>query len=61
LYEHNRWQPLPYEGTLAELVDVTNTDLAPCARLAAACKGLGIETCRPEHRSHADDCRSAGR
>jgi hypothetical protein len=28
LYERNRWEPLPYEGTPAELVDVINTDLA---------------------------------
>jgi hypothetical protein len=28
LYERNHWEPLPYEGTLAELVDVINTDLA---------------------------------
>lgn len=28
LYERNRWQPLPYEGTLNELVDVMNSDLA---------------------------------
>jgi hypothetical protein len=28
LYERNRWEPLPYEGTLDELVDVMNNDLA---------------------------------
>ena len=28
LYERNRWEPLPYEGTLNELVDVMNSDLA---------------------------------
>jgi len=28
LYERNRWDPLPYEGTLNELVEVINTDLA---------------------------------
>ncbi|HEY2595293.1 MAG TPA: hypothetical protein VGK33_15480 [Chloroflexota bacterium] len=28
LYERNRWEPLPYEGTLSELVDVMNSDLA---------------------------------
>ena len=26
LFERNRWDPLPYEGTLNELVDVMNTD-----------------------------------
>ena len=31
LYERNRWDPLPYEGTLNELVDVINTDLAAWA------------------------------
>jgi hypothetical protein len=31
LYERNHWQPLPYEGTLNELVDVMNTDLAAWA------------------------------
>jgi hypothetical protein len=28
LYDCNRWDPLPYEGTLNELVDVMNNDLA---------------------------------
>jgi hypothetical protein len=28
LYERNRWEPLPYEGTLDELIDVMNSDLA---------------------------------
>jgi hypothetical protein len=28
LYDRNRWEPLPYEGTLKELVDVMNSDLA---------------------------------
>jgi hypothetical protein len=27
LYDRNRWDPLPYEGSLNELVDVMNTDL----------------------------------
>src|SRR5262245_54990450 len=31
LYARNRWQPLPYKGTLAELVEVMNTDLAAWA------------------------------
>ena len=31
LYERNRWQPLPYEGGLQELVAVMNTDLAAWA------------------------------
>ena len=31
LYERNRWQPLPYEGELQELVDAMNTDLAAWA------------------------------
>ena len=31
LYERNRWEPLPYEGTLNELVAVMNTDLAAWA------------------------------
>ena len=26
LYDRNRWDPLPYEGTLNELVEVINTD-----------------------------------
>ncbi len=28
LHERNRWEPLPYDGTLNELVDVMNSDLA---------------------------------
>jgi hypothetical protein len=28
LYRRNRWEPLPYQGSLPELVDVMNTDLA---------------------------------
>ena len=28
LYRRNRWEPLPYHGSLHELVDVMNTDLA---------------------------------
>jgi hypothetical protein len=28
IYERNRWDPLPYEGTLNEMVDVINNDLA---------------------------------
>jgi hypothetical protein len=28
LYDRNRWEPLPYEGTLNEMVDVMNSDLA---------------------------------
>jgi len=31
LYDRNRWDPLPYEGTLSELVDVINNDLAAWA------------------------------
>ena len=31
LYEGNRWDPLPYDGTLNELVDVMNTDLGAWA------------------------------
>lgn len=31
LYDRNRWDPLPYEGTLNELVDVMNNDLAAWA------------------------------
>jgi hypothetical protein len=31
LYERNRWQPLPYEGPLHDLVAVMNTDLAAWA------------------------------
>jgi hypothetical protein len=31
LYDRNRWDPLPYEGTLNELVDVMNHDLATWA------------------------------
>jgi hypothetical protein len=31
LYERNRWQPVPYEGTLHELVAAMNTDLAAWA------------------------------
>jgi hypothetical protein len=31
LYDRNRWEPLPYEGTLNELVDVMNTDLGAWA------------------------------
>jgi hypothetical protein len=31
LHDRNRWGPLPYEGTLNELVDVMNTDLAAWA------------------------------
>ena len=31
LYDRNRWDPLPYEGTLDELVDVLNTDLGAWA------------------------------
>lgn len=27
LYARNRWDPLPYEGTLNELVDIMNHDL----------------------------------
>ena len=27
LYDRNRWDPLPYEGTLNEMVDVINNDL----------------------------------
>ena len=28
LYDRNRWDPLPYEGTLSKLLDVMNTDLS---------------------------------
>ena len=28
LYDRNRWDPLPYEGTLNDMVDVMNNDLA---------------------------------
>jgi hypothetical protein len=28
LHDRNRWEPLPYEGTLNEIVDVMNSDLA---------------------------------
>ena len=31
LHDRNRWEPLPYEGTLNELVDVMNTDLGAWA------------------------------
>jgi hypothetical protein len=31
LYDRNRWDPLPYEGTLNELVDVMNSDLGAWA------------------------------
>ena len=31
LYDRNRWDPLPYEGTVNELVDVMNTDLGAWA------------------------------
>jgi hypothetical protein len=31
LYDRNRWDPLPYEGTLEELVDVMQTDLGAWA------------------------------
>lgn len=31
LSRHNRWEPLPFQGTLAELVDVMNSALAPWA------------------------------
>jgi hypothetical protein len=31
LYDRNRWEPLPYEGTVNELVDAVNTDLAAWA------------------------------
>ena len=31
LYDRNRWDPLPYEGTLNELVDVVNSDLSTWA------------------------------
>jgi hypothetical protein len=31
LYERNRWEALPYQGTLNELVDVMNSDLAAWA------------------------------
>ena len=29
LYERNRWDPLPYQGTLNEMVDVINNHLGP--------------------------------
>ena len=31
LYDRNRWDPLPYEGTLTEMVDVINNDLGAWA------------------------------
>jgi GNAT superfamily N-acetyltransferase len=31
VYDRTRWDPLPYEGTLDELVDVMNTDLGAWA------------------------------
>jgi hypothetical protein len=31
LYDRNRWDPLPYAGTLNELVDVLNNDLGAWA------------------------------
>ena len=31
LYDRNRWDPLPFEGTLNELVDVMNHDLSAWA------------------------------
>ena len=31
LYDRNRWDPLPFEGTLNELVDVMNNDLGAWA------------------------------
>ena len=31
LYDRNRWEPLPYEGTLNEMVDVMNHDLGAWA------------------------------
>jgi hypothetical protein len=31
LYVRNRWDPLPYDGTLNELVDVMNNDLGAWA------------------------------
>ncbi len=31
LYHRKKWDPLPFEGTLTELVDVINHDLAPWA------------------------------
>jgi hypothetical protein len=31
LYRRGRWEPIPFEGTLHELVDVMNTELAPWA------------------------------
>lgn len=31
VHEHNRWQPLPYEGRLHEMVAVMNTDLVAWA------------------------------
>ena len=32
LYRRGRWEPLPFEGTLSELVDIMNTALEPWAR-----------------------------
>jgi hypothetical protein len=31
LYDRNRWDPLPYEGTLNEMVDAINNDLGAWA------------------------------
>jgi len=31
LYDRNRWDPLPYEGSLNEMVDVINNDLGAWA------------------------------
>jgi hypothetical protein len=31
LYRRNRWDPLPYEGTLPELADTMNNDLGAWA------------------------------
>jgi len=31
LYHRNRWDPLPYEGTLSQMVDVMNNDLGAWA------------------------------
>jgi hypothetical protein len=31
LYDRNRWDPLPYQGTLDQLVDVMNKDLGAWA------------------------------
>ena len=33
LYRRGRWEPLPFEGTLPELVDIMNTALEPWARV----------------------------